>query len=214
MSLSMQRNLLFSLLIWLLEIVLVAGFVSDEWSREIQAAEDKMLIDYFGVKKDAEIRQTSQKWFDQLFVETGIRGSVYHYFIPTERERQRSVGFEDVGRHDLFPFIESRLNVLWDTIYQMIKRLIMAMVWLPFLAVALVPFAIDGLIRRKISQTNFDYPSPMAHRYSLYAIFGALYLVFMGLTLPFPVPPQSIPVGVFIVAYAMNVLLANTQKRV
>lgn len=210
----MQRNLLLSLLIWLLEIVVVAGFVSDEWAREIQAVEDKMLIDYFGAKKEAEIRQTSQHWFDGLFVKTGIRESVYRYFIPTERERQMSRGFEDVGRHDLFPFIESRLNVLWDTVYQMINRFNMACIWLPFLAVALVPFVIDGIIRRKISQTNFDYPSPMAHRYSLYVILGALYLVFMGLTLPFPVPPQSIPVGVFIVAYAINVLLANTQKRV
>jgi len=210
----MQRNILFSLLIWLMEIVLVAGFVSDQWAMEIQSVEDKMLFDYFGPKKDAEIRKKSQDWFDHLFVKTGIRSSVYHYFIPTERERQMSVGFEDVGRHDLFPFIESRLNVLWDTFYQMIKRFIMACVWLPFLAVALVPFIVDGVIRRKISQTNFDYPSPMAHRYSLYAILGAFYLVFMGLTLPFPVPPQSIPVGVFIVAYAVNVMLANTQKRV
>jgi len=210
----MQRNLLLSLLIWLLEIILVASFVSDRWTREIQTTEDKMLIAYFGVEKDAEIRVTSQKWFDRLFVRTGIRESIYHYFIPTERERQLSKGFEEVGRYDLFPFIQSRLDVLWDTVYQMIKRLIMARVWLPFLAVTLVPFAIDGLIRRKISQTNFDYPSPMAHRYSLYAMLGAVYLLFMGLTLPFPVPPQSIPVGIFIVAFAMNVFFANTQKRV
>ena len=101
-----------------------------------------------------------------------------------------------------------------DTLYQMIKRLIMAWVWWPFLAVTLAPFAIDGLIRRKVSQTNFDYPSPLAHRYSLYVMLGAVYLLFMGLTLPFPVPPQSIPVGIFIVAFALNVFLANTQKRV
>ena len=139
----MQRNLLLSLLIWLLEIILVASFVSDRWTRDIQAAEDQMLIAYFGVEKDAEIRQTSQKWFDRLFVRTGIRESVYRYFIPTERERQLSKGFEDVGRDDLFPFIQSRLDVLMDTLYQMIKRFIMAWVWWPFLAVILVPFAID-----------------------------------------------------------------------
>ncbi len=210
----MQRNLLLSLLIWLLEIILVASFVSDRWTREIQAAEDQMLIAYFGVEKDTEIRQTSQKWFDRLFVTTGIRKSIYRYFIPTERERQLSKGFEEVGRHDLFPFIQSRLDVLMDTLYQMIKRFIMAWVWWPFLAVTLIPFALDGLIRRKVSQTNFDYPSPLAHRYSLYVILGAVYLLFMGLTLPFPVPPQSIPIGIFVVAFALNVLLANTQKRV
>lgn len=210
----MQRNLLFSLMIWIMEVILVASFVSDRWSREIQATEDRMLIAYFGVEKESEIRQTAQQWFDQLFVQTGIRDSVYRYFIPTERERQMSKGFEDVGRHDLFPFIQSRLDVLWDTVYQMIKRLVIACVWLPFLAVALLPFAIDGLVRRKVSQTNFDYPSPMAHRYSLYVVFGALYLLLMGLTLPFPIPPRSLPVGIFIMAWAINILLANTQKRV
>ena len=45
----MQRNLLLSLMIWLLEIILVASFVSDRWTRDIQAAEDQMLIAYFGV---------------------------------------------------------------------------------------------------------------------------------------------------------------------
>ncbi len=210
----MQRSLLFSLMIWLLEVVLVASFVSDRWTREIQATEDRMLIAYFGVKKESEIRHTAQHWFDQLFVQTGMRESVYRYFIPTERERQMSKGFEDVGRNDLFPFIQSRLDVLSDTVYQMIKRFVMVCAWLPFLAVAILPFAIDGLIRRKVSQTNFDYPSPMAHRYSIYIMLGALYLLLMGLTLPFPVPPQSMPIGIFIVAWAMNTLLANTQKRV
>lgn len=210
----MQRNLLFSLMIWLLEVILVASFVSDRWTREIQATEDRMLIAYFGVEKETEIRYTAGHWFDQLFVQTGMRESVYRYFIPTERERQMSKGFEEVGRNDLFPFIQSRLDVLWDTVYQMIKRFVMACAWLPFLAVAILPFAVDGLIRRKVSQTNFDYPSPMAHRYSLYVMLGALYLLLMGLTLPFPVPPQSMPIGIFIVAWAINTLLANTQKRV
>jgi hypothetical protein len=56
----MQRNLLFSLMIWLLEVILVASFVSDRWTREIQATEDLMLIAYFGVEKEAEIRHTAQ----------------------------------------------------------------------------------------------------------------------------------------------------------
>jgi len=210
----MTRNLLFSLMLWLLEVILVASFVSDRWTRELQRAEDQMMIDYFGADKESQISHTAQRWFDRLFVTTGIRESVFRYFIPTERERQMSKGFEDVGRNDLFPFIESRLNVLWDTIFQMIKRLTTACMWLPYLVAALLPFVVDGLVRRKISQTNFDYPSPMAHRYSLYLILGALYLLLVSLTLPFPIPPQAVPVGVFAVAYAVNVLLANTQKRV
>ncbi len=135
----MQRNLLLSLLIWLLELILVAGFVSDHWTREIQTAEDQMMTSYFGVEKEAEIRLNTQKWFDRLFVKTGIRSSIYHYFIPTEHERQLLIGFEEFGRHGLFPFIQSRLDVLMDTLYQMIKRFVMAGVWLPFLVITLPP---------------------------------------------------------------------------
>ena len=78
----MPRNVLLSLLVWLLEIILVAGFVSDDWARDIQAVEANRLIAYVGVEKEAEIRRTSQQAFDQLFVKTGIRDSVYRYFIP------------------------------------------------------------------------------------------------------------------------------------
>jgi len=86
----MQRNLLISLLIWLLEIILVASFVSDRWTRDIQAAEDQMLIAYFGVEKEAEIRQTSQKWFDRLFVRTGIRESALPLLHP-DRARAAAI---------------------------------------------------------------------------------------------------------------------------
>ena len=57
----MQRNLLLSLLIWLLELILVAGFVSDHWTREIQTAEDQMMTSYFGVEK-----------VEHLFVSNGM----------------------------------------------------------------------------------------------------------------------------------------------
>lgn len=209
----MMRNLLFSLILWLLEVILVASFVSDRWTRELQLAEDRMMISYFGINKESQISHTAQRWFDRLFVTNGIQDNVFRYFIPSERERQMSKGFEDVGRNDLFPFIESRLNVLWDTIFQMIKRMTTMSIWFPYLGVALIPFVVDGLVRRKISQTNFDYPSPMIHRYSLYMILAALYLLLVSLTLPFPIPPQAVPVGIFVVVYAINVLLANTQKR-
>ena len=68
--------------------------------------------------------------------------------------------------------------------------------------------------RRKIRQTNFAYSSPVAHRYSLYVILGIAYLLLVVWTLPVPVPPQSIPIGLFVVACALNVLLTNTQKRI
>jgi hypothetical protein len=79
--------------------------------------------------------------------------------------------------------------------------------------ITILLFAIDGLIP-KSQPDQFRLSQPLAYPYRLYIMLGSVYLLFMGLTLPFPVPPQAIPIGIFIVAFALNVFLANIQKRV
>jgi len=201
-------------MIWLVEILFVTALVSDEWLRSVQRSEDAMIVGYLGATKDREIRLEAQDWFDRLFVRTGIQDSVWHYFIPTEAERQGSMGFEDVGRDNLFPFMAERLHVLWDSVYQMLRRFLLIVAWWPYLLATAIPFSIDGMVKRKIKQSNFAYSSPLVHRYSLYAILGLIYILLLSLTLPFPIPPQAIPLVLAGWACAMNVHLANTQKRV
>ena len=210
----MPRSILLSLMLWLLEIFFVAALVSDDWLHSVQRTEDAMIVRYLGEAKDAELRRTAQNWFNQLFVRTGARETVYRYFIPSEQERQGSVGFQDVGRENLFPFIAGRIQVLWDSVHQTLRRFFLLLAWWPFLLAVMVPFAVDGLARRKVKQSNFDYSSPLAHRYSFFAMLGILYLLLVGLTFPFPVPPQTVPVAFMAIALAMNVYLVHTQKRV
>jgi hypothetical protein len=169
---------------------------------------------FLGAAKDAEIRRRADRAFENLFVRTGIRETVRHYFIPTEAERLGSRGFEDVGRDGFFPFLAGRLQVLWESVYQTLRRFYRLLAWWPFLVAALLPWALDGLVRRKIKQSNFDYSSPLAHRYALYVILGTAYGLLVGLTLPFAVPPEVIPVALAVAAGAGNVYLAHTQKRV
>ena len=138
----MQRSILLSLMIWLLEAVLVAALVSDDWLKTVQQTEDAMTVANLGKEKDAEIRNTAKRWFDRLFVKTGAKETVYRYFIPSEQERQRSLGFENVGRDSLFPFIAERIQVIWDGIFQAMRRLFLMLSWWPFLLSALIPFAV------------------------------------------------------------------------
>jgi hypothetical protein len=210
----MQRSILLSLMIWLLEAVLVAALVSDDWLKTVQHTEDAMIVAYLGKEKDAEIRNTAKCWFDRLFVKTGAKETVYRYFIPSEQEPQHSLGFEDVGRDSLFPFIAERIQVIWDGIFQAMRRFFLMLAWWPFLLSALIPFAFDGLARRKVKQSNFDHSSPLAHRYSFFVLLGIMYLQLVGLTFPFPLPPQAMPVACVSIAVAVNVYLAHTQKRV
>ena len=118
------------------------------------------------------------------------------------------------GRDSLFPFIAERIQVIWDGIYQAMRRFFLMLSWWPFLLSALMPFVSDGLARRKVKQSNFDYSSPLAHRYSFFALLGVLYLLLIGLTFPFPVQSPAMPVVCGAIVVAVNVYLAYTQKRV
>ena len=62
-----------SLMIWLLEAVLVAALVSDNWLMTVQQTEDAMIVSYLG----KEVRNTAKRWFDRLFVKTGAKETVY-----------------------------------------------------------------------------------------------------------------------------------------
>ena len=102
--------------------------------------------------------------------------------------------------------------MIWDGIFQAMRRFCLMLSWWPFLLSALMPFVSDGLARRKVKQSNFDFSSPLAHRYSFFALLGILYLLLVGLTFPFPLPPQAMPVACLAIALAVNVYLAHTQK--
>ena len=118
------------------------------------------------------------------------------------------------ARDSLFPFIAERIQVIRDGIYQAMRRFFLMLSWWPFLLAILFPFAMDGLARRKVKQSNFDYSSPLAHRYSFFALLGVLYLLLIGLTFPFPVQSSAMPVVCGAIVVAVNVYLAHTQKRV
>jgi hypothetical protein len=88
-----------------------------------------------GIHQKSQVIRGAQDWFDTLFVRTGIQKSIWH-FIPSEAERQGSMGFEDVGRDNLFPFVAERIRVLWDSLYA-----ILGMVYILLLSLTL-PFPI------------------------------------------------------------------------
>ncbi|WP_427501710.1 DUF4400 domain-containing protein (plasmid) [Methylomonas sp. MED-D] len=210
----MTKSLFVTFILWIAEVFLVAVLVSDRWLTDMQDTEDRMIVEYLGADHDRRIREEATSVFNALLVQTGIQQNVYHFFIPTTAEREKSVGFEHFGQTDYFPFVQSKLDVLFGTFYQSLRRLFLLLSWWPFLIASVIPSAVDGLIQRKIKQSNFDYSSPLAHRYSFYAVIGIVYLLLLGLTFPFPIPPQAMPIACVGIALAMNIYFAHTQKRV
>jgi len=89
----------------------------------------------------------------------------------------------------------------------------MLLAWWPFLGFALVGAIADGLLRRRIRQSGFDDPSPLAHRAAVQLLLGLGLVVSLGLFAPLPLPPLAVPVVASVLAVAVSVLLTQMLKR-
>ena len=114
----------------------------------------------------------------------------------------------------IWPWVERRLDIVWSAVYMAVQRLVVLLAWWPFLVFALFGASVDGLLRRRIRQSGFDYPSPLAHRAAVRFMLWLGLLVSLGLFVPLPLPPLAVPVVWVLMAGALAVALTQTQKAV
>jgi len=207
------KNIFVSVLIWVIEALVVAAMISVSWSHRIGELEEKWMISYIGQEQTEIIQAKAQALYSGAFLETGVMENSYYFFIPSEEERSRSLGFEDFGRKDIFPFIRSRLDVIWMSVYQICQRIFMIGIWAPYALILLVPFITDGMVNRKIKQYGFDYSSPFLHRYSVWVFGLVCYISFLALFAPIPIPISIMPFACMLMAVSLGVFASNVQKR-
>lgn len=209
-----MRSIMTSLLIWFIEFIVIAALISESWSYQVITKEQAMAHAYLGTATARQIKDDADRVYNRLFIDSGVVATIDKYFVPTEESRRRSGALAELGRDNVFPIVEERLNVIWASVYQMIYRLTGFLIWLPYLSLFFLPSLIDGLMVRQIKKTNFDYASPLLHRTAMYAIVVTAYLLLLALFAPVPLPPWLIPIAGAIIAMAMGLLAANTQKRI
>jgi hypothetical protein len=92
------------------------------------------------------------------------------------------------------------------------QRISLLLAWWPFFAFVLVGALGDGLLRRSIRQSSFDYPSPLAHRLAVRGMLWLGVLVTLGLLAPSPLSPLAVPVSGVLLGVTVAILLTQTQK--
>lgn len=200
------------LLIWILEIFLVGAFVRESWFVQHIQHETDNSIRWLGADTVKAVYRAADNIFESTFVETGLYDTSYELFIPSAEERRRSKGMESMGK-EIFTQVDRRLDVMWIAAYQVIVRVLMLLLWAPYFVIILVPAIVDGVVVREIKKVNFGFSSPMFHRYAIYAIVMVLYLMLLTLFSPVQVAPIVYPLAILIIVVAMNLMVANTHKR-
>jgi hypothetical protein len=166
-----------------------------------------------GAGTAALILASARTWYDAVFVDTGLVQGSYDLLLPDKTSVGKTPELGKLAASPLWRWVGDRLDVIWQALYLALQRIALLLAWWPFLGFVLVGAVGDGLLRRRIRQSGFDYPSPLAHRLAVRGMLSAGVLVPLGLLLPLPVSPLAVPVVGALLGVALSVMLTQTQKR-
>ena len=195
-----------------MEFILLSALVPTDWSNRIRDQEIGWISAEMGVATAEAIFATAQAWYDSLFLGTGLVAGSYDVLLPDAASIRATPELGKLAGNPIWPWVERRLDIVWSAVYMAVQRLVVLLAWWPFLVFALVGASVDGLLRRRIRQSGFDYPSPLAHRAAVRVMLWLGLLVSLGLFAPLPLPPLAVPVVWVLMAGALAVVLTQTQK--
>ncbi len=129
----------------MLEIIAIGVLVPGDWTGGVISKEKQMIQNQLGAQTSYWIGQTSHRWYQSWVVDTQMEQSVRDFLIPTEEQRLRSKGMENMGGF-WFVWVEDRIQAFFDVLYQVFTRFALLMVWLPFALILMLPALWDGLM--------------------------------------------------------------------
>ena len=199
--------------ILIIELLLILVFVPGEWTERVIKSEQQKVERALGRETRDWVYGNAARWYSATFVETGIYRGMHQLVVPSETERARSAGMEDMGS-GLWPWVEDRLGSLMHVIYQVFARISLMLVWSPYMIILLLPAIWDGMMSWKIKRTNFDYASPIFHRYGSRSVVVVVQLLLIAFFAPVALNPMLAPVAMMVICLLIGVSVGNFQKRV
>ena len=203
------------LVAWLLVIELLAILllIPGDWTDRAIKRESELVEQSLGVEARDWIQNKASTWFRSSVIDSGFYEGMYQTLIPSEEERQKSKGMQDMGK-GWFVWVKGRMEAFVNVIYQFYTRLALLAAWAPYMLILFVPAVYDGMMTWRIKRTNFDYASPVLHRYS---VRGTMYLMaglFIAFFIPIALDPVVSPMTMMTCCVLVGLTFGNLQKRV
>lgn len=150
--------------------------------------------------------------YEWMWVETEILPHSFDMFIPTEEEIAQQRHMQDLGA-PAFAWVESRLRAFWTLVWSTHIRFFSVALWAPFAPFLLLPWVVDGWVKREIRKHTFDFSSPIQQRYAIKLLMALPLIFFIALTMPFPMHPLATPVVIIGVGITLQVAVGQFMKR-
>lgn len=203
------------LVAWMLviEVVIVLIFVPGDFTTRAIKQETLLIEKHLGKDTRKWVTGKADAWYQSSVIDSGFYTGLHRTFIPTQEEKDGSLALESFGGW-WFDFLSARINTFTKVIYQFYLRTAQFYLWMPYMLILLVPSLFDGLMTWRIKQTNFDYASPVVHRYSTRAIFFIVVGAFLISFFPIVITPILMPILMMLWSVAAGLMVGNYQKRV
>lgn len=203
------------LVAWLLaiELVIVLLFIPGDFTDKAIKQESLLVEKHLGVETRKWVKRKADAWYESSMIDSGFYVGMHRVFIPTQAEREKSIGMEGFGGW-WFDYMDGRIKAFSKVVSQFYLRIAQFALWMPYMLILLLPSLFDGLMTWRIKRTNYDYASPIIHRYSsriiVIIIFGAIILSFV----PIAVSPMVMPILMMLWSVSAGLMVGNFQKRV
>lgn len=198
--------------LWLLQIALVGVLVPSDWLQNQISEERQMTADWLGRDTLIDLVDKADSSFSTMFEDTGMVAGSYA-IIPSRQQRADSGALENMGS-SMWPYIESRIQVMWVTVYQGIQRMSMIQLWLPYLLPLFIPAFIHGMCVREIKKVSYGYASPVVYHAALQVMMMLVFLPLFYISLPISIHPAVVLAWGIALSICFVFISSNIQKQV
>ena len=208
-----DRFAMFGIMCVLLTGLLTALLIPEEYVLKMIDDERQANYAFLGYEAARNTEGRAERWFDALFVKTGVMDASYRATTTPEKEGLRDLDRLNEILDQGLQWAETRLRVLWAAAFQFMVRISVAVMWLPFIVLILIPFIVDSLVSRKIKAASFAITSPHLQALGSRSLFWLAigYLVLQ--LLPLKLHPIWTPVFIGVASSAIWLGISHFAKR-
>ncbi|MBT4836484.1 MAG: DUF4400 domain-containing protein [Methylococcales bacterium] len=208
-----KKSMLMITMILILEAIIVIAFISPGWIEEQIDKEHEATQAWLGEEKAVEIKTGAFVFYKTYFLDTDFQKAMYQLFIPTQKQKERSVGMETTG-DVFFDWLKERFDAIWFSIYQTTYRVLMIFSWLPFFIPIIIATVIDGLMTRECKKREYGYTSDVRYNMSFKSIYLMMVIFLIYIFTPIQITPMIVPMCLGVIAFSVWILSSHIQQQI
>lgn len=208
-----EKIWVFALMAMLLTGLLTSLLIPERYVLGMIDAERHSNYAFLGYESARNTEARAERWFDTLFVRTGVMDASYRATVPeSEEDPEELKAFAGILQRGL-EWVQGRMRVLWASSFQFMVRISVAMMWIPLTILVVVPFMVDSLVSRKIKSSSFAITSPHLQQIGARSIFWLTLGYLLLQLLPMKLHPMWTPLYIGLVSAGMWLGISQFAKR-